>query len=63
MDALTKLFSLLGSTELLQTVMSIAGAAIVFFYSVYLLRKEEMAEQEDAEHAAADIGVKLPRQA
>lgn len=55
MDALATLFSNIGSTELLQTLTSIVVAAVVFFYSVYLLRKEEMAEQDEADEVRADI--------
>lgn len=55
MDALATLFSSIGSTELLQTLTSIIVAAVVFFYSVYLLRKEEMAEQDEADEVRADI--------
>lgn len=55
MDALAKLFPHIGSTELLQTLISIVVAAVVFFYSVYLLRKEEIAEQAEAENVGADI--------
>jgi phosphotransferase system glucose/maltose/N-acetylglucosamine-specific IIC component len=62
MDALAKLFPFLGSTELMQTLISIAVAAIVFFYSVFLLRKEELDEQADKE-SASDIGGEMRRQA
>ncbi|TCS38424.1 hypothetical protein EDC30_102163 [Paucimonas lemoignei] len=56
MDALATLFPNIGSAELWQTLTSIVVAAAVFFVSVYLLRKEEMAEQAEAENIGADIG-------
>lgn len=56
MDALAKLFPHIGSTELWQTLISIVVAAVVFFYSVYLLRKEELAEEAEAENVGAEIG-------
>lgn len=59
MDALAKLFAFSDSAGLLPTCISIGLAAVVFFYFVNLLRKEEMPEQEDKEKNAADIGTEM----
>jgi len=47
MDALTKLFPALVSVEFMQVLTSMALAALVFFYFIHLLRKEEVAAQAD----------------
>ncbi|HCY63431.1 MAG TPA: hypothetical protein DHV59_11505 [Oxalobacteraceae bacterium] len=59
MDTLAKLFPVADSAGLLQTFISIALAAVVFFYFVSLLRKEEMLEQEDEAKISADIGTEV----
>lgn len=59
MDTLAKLFPISDAAGFLQTFISIALAAVVFFYFVSLLRKEEMPEQEDDAKIAADIGTEM----
>ena len=63
MDALASLFSILASKDLLFPLVSLAFAAVVFFYFIHLLRKEETNAQVDAEKAIVDVRTPMQRQA
>ncbi len=47
MDSLASLFPVFISTEVIYTMLSVGLAAAVFFYFIYLLRKEEPEAQEN----------------
>ncbi|QAU35472.1 hypothetical protein [Janthinobacterium sp. 17J80-10] len=63
MDALASLFPIFVSKDLLFLLVSITLAAIVFFFFIHLLRKEENATQSDREKPAVDVRVKVRQQA
>ncbi|RJG01976.1 hypothetical protein [Noviherbaspirillum sedimenti] len=63
MDAVISFFPFLASPEVTQTLVSIALAAVVFFYFVHLLRKEETSALVDEEKGAADVCPNMRHQA
>lgn len=63
MDAVASWFALSDSPEFLITLLSIAFAAVVFFYFVHRLRQEETLEQANEDQVVAEAGAKMHRPA
>ena len=63
MDAVANLFALSDSPEFLMTMLSIALAAVVFFYFVHRLRQEETLEHPNEDQVVAEAGAKMHRHA
>ncbi len=63
MNDLANLFPMFFSLSESQAPVSIAVAAIVFFYFVYLLRKEENMAQAETEKPATDARTEKRQQA
>lgn len=63
MESLASVFTAFSSSENMTTIVSIAIAAVVFFYCLHLLRKNE-AQQDSQEQASSEaLGADLRRQA
>jgi hypothetical protein len=63
MDALVSLFPILASTDLSALFLSITLAAVVFFYFIHLLRKEEGSAKADADESTLNIRPAVRREA
>lgn len=63
MDTLVSLFPVLASQDLLALCLSITLAAVVFFYFIHLLRKEEDSVQSVADDSAIEVHASVRRQA
>lgn len=63
MDTLVSLFPMLASKDLATLFLSITLAAIVFFYFIHLLRKEETTANADADKSALDARPPVRREA
>ncbi len=59
MDALASLFPVFISTEVIYTIISVGLSAAVFFYFIYLLRKEEPQAQENEQEITHKLRINI----
>lgn len=63
MDTLVSLFPILALKDLPALFLSITLAAVVFFYFIHLLRKEETSAKDEADKSALDVRTRVRREA